>query len=273
MIILAFFNCFILSLETYGLYIEPFKVEVSNLKIATKKLKLDRPIKIAQISDLHIERTTKRELRVLNKIKEINPDIIVLTGDYLNISFTHDPQTLIQTREFLMNLKAPFGVYAVTSDIVDPDETVDILFSGLNIEVLEDKIYPVKIYGNIIYIIGVSNIDSLLDKLTLLSLVNKLPDESYKLFLYHTPDLIEAAAASKIDLYLAGHTHGGQIRLPFYGALITCSTFKKKYEQGLFEILDTKMYVSRGLGMEGQGAPRVRFLCPPEIAIFDIKSE
>jgi len=273
LIILLFLNFFILSCEIYGLYFEPFNVQVSNIKITTNKLKLDKSVKIAQIADLHIEKITKRELLILDKIKMINPDIIVLTGDYLNLSFTNDPQTIIQTREFLTKLNAPYGIYAVTSRMVDTDEIVKILFKDLNIKLLEDTIEPVEINNNKLYIIGVNNINLLLDKLALLSLVNKLPYESFKLLLYHTPDLIEPAVGSKIDLYLTGHTHGGQIRLPFYGALITASAFNKKFEQGLFEIMDTKMYVSRGLGMEGNGAPRVRFLCPPEIVVINIKSE
>jgi predicted MPP superfamily phosphohydrolase len=68
-----------------------------------------------------------------------------------------------------------------------------------------------------------------------------------------------------VDLYLCGHTHGGQIRLPGFGALITSSEFWKRYEMGRYEENGTTLYVSRGLGMEGLGAPRARFLSRPEI--------
>jgi len=273
LLILLFLNFLILACEIYGLYFEPLKVEVSTIEVTTGKLKLDKSIKIAQISDLHIEKITKRELLVLEKIKSINPDIIVLTGDYLNLSFTYDPQTIFQTRDFLTKLIAPYGVYAVTSSLVDTEEVVKILFKDLHIKLLEDAMEPVEFNNNKFYLIGVNNVNLLLDKLALLSLADKLPPESFKLLLYHTPDLIEPAVVLKIDLYLTGHTHGGQIRLPFYGALITASVFDKKFEKGLYEIMDTKMYVSRGLGMEGNGAPRARFLSPPEIVVINIKSE
>jgi predicted MPP superfamily phosphohydrolase len=85
--------------------------------------------------------------------------------------------------------------------------------------------------------------------------------------------MAEAAAEEKVDLYLAGHTHGGQIRLPLFGAVFTASSYGKRYEQGLYEIGETTLYVSRGLGMEGQGAPRARFLCPPEIVAVDLVGE
>jgi predicted MPP superfamily phosphohydrolase len=73
------------------------------------------------------------------------------------------------------------------------------------------------------------------------------------------------------DLYLCGHTHGGQIRLPLFGALITSSDFWKRYEMGRYEEGHTTLYVSRGLGMEGMGAPRARFLAPPEIVLWTLK--
>jgi predicted MPP superfamily phosphohydrolase len=87
--------------------------------------------------------------------------------------------------------------------------------------------------------------------------------------LYHFPDAIAQAARLRVDLYCAGHTHGGQVALPFYGALITLSGFDKKYEAGLYREHDTWMYVNRGIGMEGS-APRVRFCARPEVTIIEI---
>jgi predicted MPP superfamily phosphohydrolase len=96
------------------------------------------------------------------------------------------------------------------------------------------------------------------------------PDDPYRLLLFHTPDQIEVAAQSGIDLYLAGHTHGGQVRIPIYGAVITASVYYKKYEAGLYQVGNTTLYVSRGIGMEGDIAPRVRFLAPPEVVVIDL---
>ena len=85
------------------------------------------------------------------------------------------------------------------------------------------------------------------------------------MLLYHTPDLMPQASDLGVDLYLAGHTHGGQWRLPGFGALLTSSIHWKRYESGLYREGDTRLYVSRGLGMEGFGTPRARFFCPPEV--------
>jgi predicted MPP superfamily phosphohydrolase len=82
--------------------------------------------------------------------------------------------------------------------------------------------------------------------------------------------MMPVAADVGVDLYLAGHTHGGQLRLPFFGALVTASIYGKRYEMGAYREGNTLLYVSRGLGMEGKGAPRARFLCPPEIVLFTL---
>jgi len=88
--------------------------------------------------------------------------------------------------------------------------------------------------------------------------------------LYHSPDLIREAAEHQIDLYLGGHTHGGQLRLPFYGAIITNSIYGRRYAAGLFEESGTTMYISRGLGFGSGGMPRARFLCRPEIVSLEL---
>ena len=79
------------------------------------------------------------------------------------------------------------------------------------------------------------------------------------------------AAGHEIDLYLCGHTHGGQVRLPIIGAVLTSSQLGKRYEMGLYQGGRTHMYVSRGIGLEGLSAPRVRFLAPPEITLVTVQ--
>jgi predicted MPP superfamily phosphohydrolase len=89
-------------------------------------------------------------------------------------------------------------------------------------------------------------------------------------FLYHFSDLVESLKRVNVDLYLSGHTHGGQVALPFYGAIITLSKFGKKYESGMYRVGETILYVNRGIGLEPRPAPQIRFLARPEITVFDI---
>src|SRR5262249_37526169 len=85
------------------------------------------------------------------------------------------------------------------------------------------------------------------------------------------PDVIPAAQAARVDLMCAGHVHGGQVALPFYGAILTISRLGKRYERGLYRLeAGPWLYVSRGTGMEGGAVPRIRFCSRPEIALIEL---
>jgi predicted MPP superfamily phosphohydrolase len=88
----------------------------------------------------------------------------------------------------------------------------------------------------------------------------------------HTPDQADQAAAQGVDLYLCGHTHGGQVRIPLWGAIVTNCESGKKYEAGLYRNGSTVIHTSRGLGLEPRPAPQVRFLCRPEISLISERS-
>jgi predicted MPP superfamily phosphohydrolase len=255
-----------------GLYIEPFRLTVTEMAVDGPALLADRPLRIVQLSDLHVERTTRRERDVLAKVAALEPDLIVLTGDYLNLSYLSDPVALSDARAFLAQLHAPYGVYAVTDSGVDPEASMRVIFEGQPITVLYDETVCLPFEGADLCLIGIQSHRGALDRdrAVLESLSAQIPADAYTLLLYHTPDLAESLSETGVDLYLAGHTHGGQIRLPFYGAVVTFSAYGKKYEMGRYALGDTLLYVSRGLGMEGSGAPRARFLCPPEIVVVDI---
>ena len=94
--------------------------------------------------------------------------------------------------------------------------------------------------------------------------------ERFTILLYHTPDLAPDAAELGVDLMLSGHTHGGQVRLPLFGAVFTSSLYGKAFEMGRYQLDGLTLYVTRGIGMEGSGAPRVRFMCPPEIVLWEL---
>lgn len=265
-------NLGILSCEIDGLYIEPFKLQVTSLSFPIPIELPENHLRVVQLSDLHVERITKREIEVIEKVKDLKPDMIALTGDYLNTSYTDDAIARRNARWLFENLHAHYGIYAITAKGVDPPNAVSEMFDGLDIKVLQDEIQKVGLGEDTLYVVGISYLEGKRDRETLTKLMNQLPNDGYTILLYHTPDIIEIAAKEKVDFYLAGHTHGGQIRLPLFGALVTASVYWKKYEQGLYKIDKTKMYVSRGIGMEGKGAPRARFLCPPEIVVVDLKS-
>lgn len=252
----------------YGMTVEPFRVQTTLLEIPTAKLTgPGSTLAITQISDLHVERETRRERELPALVTRLMPELILLTGDFLSTSYNEDPQSLADLRTLLAQLYAPSGIYAIwgTAD-VDRPEFLRPMLEELGIVVLEDQAVQVKVGESRLWLVGMTctrNLEA--DGARLSSLLADAPAGALTLLLYHTPDLMPQAAAQGVDLYLAGHTHGGQWRLPVFGALLTSSFYWKRYEAGLYQEGDTLLYVSRGLGMEGFGAPRTRFFCRPEL--------
>lgn len=153
---------------------------------------------------------------------------------------------------------------------IDPAK-VRVLAQNSGAVALTDTIYPLDWQGGRLYLLGVNDTQYLMPPVAnFTELVKEIPPGSYILLLHHTPDLIKSAASAGVDFYLTGHTHGGQIRLPFWGALVTSSIYYKEFEMGFYQVGPTSLYVNRGVGTEGREAPRVRFLAPPEIAVFDL---
>ncbi|MFN2103580.1 MAG: metallophosphoesterase [Candidatus Promineifilaceae bacterium] len=259
----------------YGAHVEPARLRLTKLDIFSEHLPLGaEPIRLLHISDLHIERLSRREDDVLAYLDQTQPDLILITGDYLNLSFNRDPEAYRQAGEFLSQLASPQGVYAVLgTPTVDLCEAIAPLFVDLPLTLLRDEWYEVCWSdGRRLTLLGLDcthDID--LDARRLQTLVKSAPPSAPKLLLYHSPELMPGAAELDIDLFLCGHTHGGQVRLPVIGPLLTSSHLGRKYVMGHYRSGKTDLYVSTGVGLEGLSAPRVRFLAPPEITLVTIR--
>jgi predicted MPP superfamily phosphohydrolase len=269
------------GLVAYGTLVEPFQVRVTHLEVCSPKLSNPGShLRIVQISDLHIERLTRRERNLPALVAGLAPDLIVLTGDFLSTSYNDDPRALADLRTLLEQLHAPAGIYAVWGTIeVDLPHLLGPLLDELGIVVLEEDVAMVPAGeasgdGQDLWLVGLSCTRDLADAgARLRVLMGEVPAGAFSLLLYHTPDLMPQAALLGVDLYLAGHTHGGQWRVPGFGAILTSSQYWKRYEAGLYHEGETTLYVSRGLGMEGFGAPRARFFSPPEVVSITLCGE
>lgn len=261
----------------YATGIEPFNLSLTTLSVSTDRLPPEsEPIRLLHISDLHVEYLTKREARVLELVKETQPDLIVISGDYVNLSHNRDPKTLAQVEELLRQLSAPYGVYAVLgTPLVDLAETVVPLFAELPILLMRGEWQKVGVgNGRYLTIIGMDFTHNLsVDRQRLAQLAATAPTDAPQLLLTHSPEIMPEAAAHGIDLYLCGHTHGGQVRLPFIGPVVTSSQLGRRFVMGLYKMGRTHLYVSRGIGLEGLSAPRVRFLCPPEMTLVTVNGK
>ena len=267
-ITLTFVQILIWSLMAYGTMIEPFRLQVSRVVVPILQVSNPgAPVRIVQLSDLHIERLTRRDRALPDLVAGLAPDLIVLTGDFLSTSYHDDPRAVDDLRALLAQFHAPCGIYAIWGTIeVDLPELLRPVLQDLGIVVLQDKAVEVPVGDASLWLMGPTcSRDLVADGAMLRHLLADAPPNACTLLLYHTPDLMPQASALGVDLYLAGHTHGGQWRLPGFGAILTSSHYWKRYESGHYREDNTRLYVSRGLGLEGFGTPRARFFCPPEV--------
>lgn len=257
---------FALGLLGCGIYaskIEPNSVEVTHTEISTPYLKAGTPpLKIVQLSDLHIEGFGYRERRALQFVKEAKPDIIVLTGDYTN-SWKNTPHV----QRFLKALHAKYGVYAVHGNWNPPPRSEEF-FTGTSIHVLNNRSESIRTRSGRVVIGGIFWYP-VQDAGRALAGVDTRG--SYVILLSHMPDAALHVPRS-VDLVLAGHTHGGQVRLPLIGPIVTYSAVGRHRSAGLSKLDNGGyLYVNRGLGLEGGWAPRIRFICRPEVTVLTIK--
>ena len=267
-------------LVVYAFWVEPLGLGLTHQQLSSPKLPPGQPLRVLHLADLHAEiHLTAREQRLRALLRELSPDVILFSGDFLNLSYLDDPRALAAARAVLAELHAPLGVYAVSgSPAVDTPSLVPQVLADLdNIRWLQDEVVSLPHAGGRIDVVGLTCthkpfVDGPRLREVLAAAYPGQPasERPFTILLYHTPDLAPDAAEAGIDLQLSGHTHGGQVCLPLYGALFAGSLYGKSFEAGRIQQDGLTLYVSRGIGLEGKGAPRVRFLAPPEIVMWEL---
>jgi uncharacterized protein len=242
----------------YAFLVEPYWVEVSEIGLASPKIS-SGGLRVVQFSDIHCTGSPLNEGKLPGLAAALHPDIIVFTGDLLSTN-----EGLGPCRKVLAALEAPLGKYAVLGNWDEWYFSGEDIFAGTGFRVLDGETVSLSKDGSPICISGLGY-----DKPGARMLLGGVPAGAYSIFLHHSPDLAEDLGGLNVDLYLAGHTHGGQVAVPLYGAVFTLSRFGKKYEAGRYSVGNMTLYVNRGLGVEGS-LPRVRFLARPELTVFDI---
>lgn len=262
----------ILALAFYSTWIEPFRLGVTHQHLTVTGWQ-GPPLRLLHISDLHVERITRRERRLNALIEQIQPDVIAFTGDFVNLTYNADPVAAAHIRQIIDAWRARLGTFAVPgTPAVEPLEGVQAFVAGMDhAELLLNRWVVIDCGANRVAIAGmITTHDLVVDRETVVRLGASAPDATVRILLSHAPDVIPEAAQAGFDLYLCGHTHGGQIRLPLIGPLLTASRLGRRYAMGRVQTGRMTSYTVRGVGMEGLGAPRARFLCPPEIVLWEI---
>ncbi len=245
----------------HSYFIEPYWIDVRHVHIHSNKL-INTSLTIVQISDLHCDKKIRNENELIQIINAIKPDVIVFTGDAIN---THE--ALPTFKKTLASLQANLGKFAVRGnfDVWHPKNPN--LFKDTGFKELDAELVSLKKKDARFSIMGIGVDNNFRDT----SFLKRMNENDYNILLFHYPGINEELPDVPVDLFLSGHTHGGQISLPFYGALVTLSKYGKKYESGRYNIGQRILYVNRGIGMEGGFAPRIRFWARPEITVFHIE--
>lgn len=260
---LVFTSCIVtLICIAYASFIEPYDLHVTRISLSFTGLPPEtKPITLVQISDTHCDSTKRLENRVSDEVSKAKPDLILFTGDAIN---SQAAKPVFQ--ELVDKLKGVAPILAVKGDWDFAFHPHDVLREcGLDVV---SGFRIIELNGVKFCIVGADSGASCKDALT------HAPKGLPTIMIFHNPDadVVLNDEMDNIDLYLCGHTHGGQIALPLYGALITQSIQGKKYEYGLHKLQKTWLYTSRGIGMEGH-FPRLRFCAPPEITIFTLRGQ
>ena len=267
----------LLLLAGLVLALDAFWWEPSSLRLTRYDVTLDAPrlkgLKIAVISDLHGGApfiTTGKIDQVVAMTNAAHPDLILLTGDYVIqrvVGGHRMPIATIVTH--LKGLSAPLGVYAVIGnhDRWESAPEVTHAFEQGGIPVLENAPMQFRRGGDVITLIGIG--DHYTDASNVRQAMAGVPADAQALCFTHSPDVFPELPKT-CALTIAGHTHGGQVWLPFLGRIAVAhqSIYGQRYAIGVIRENGKTLFVSPGIGTS---ALPVRFMVPPEVSLVTIR--
>jgi predicted MPP superfamily phosphohydrolase len=258
----------------YTTYISTVKVNVREYRINDKKIPNSfNGAKIIQISDLHFGSTfSNKELdNVINLINERKPDLVFFTGDLIAKEYNLTNKQQEKLINQLKKINSSLGKYAIIGD--EDLENVNTIYNQSDFTVLKNEsefIYKDK--NEPILLVGISsskkeqNIDQAYKYFT----EETHNSNIYTISLLHEADIVDKILESyKTDLFLAGHSHNGTIRIPIINYPLIQKEGSKKYHQEYYQVKDSKLYISSGLGSENG----IRLFCRPSINFFRLSNK
>lgn len=216
--------------------------------------------RIVQISDIHYYPFTTIELvdRAIEMANDLKPDLTVLTGDFV----WHEAEAIFELMPALVKLNAKYGVYAGLGnhDLWTDVKVITRAIEKERLPLLVNQGVPISLGKSTLFLAGLD--DGWSGKPDLAAAMANYPDGAITVLMMHEPDFAPRYAADKrVHLQLSGHSHGGQVRLPFSGPIVL-PYLSWKYPMGLYNIEGMWLYTNRGLGTTN--VP-VRVNCAPEI--------
>ena len=273
----------IVSFLVWSGLVEPHWYRLKRIKVRQKKIR--RPISILHLSDIHFIKTPGSKRRFFQKLSMLNPDLIFLTGDIIDNNEGIDTAV-----RFISGLRARYGTFLVLGNHEYYDyqwldnvryhvglsktsatrNNVSLFIAELKkigVHVLVNEPMRLEVHGNPVFIGGTD--DPVTQRVDFERTLHGMGPQSLNILLAHHLDALLKLSHHGVDLVFSGHTHGGQIRLPFLGPIVCETKLPRRYVEGLHEYKGMTVFVSRGLGTGRSLFPR--FFCRPEAIFFELE--
>jgi predicted MPP superfamily phosphohydrolase len=258
---------------TEGFLLEPFQLDVERVSVTSPRLPAGFDgLRIVQLSDLHLHHISRAYRMAIDVIRREHPSFVVITGDLVDRA-----DETAACVAFLTELRAAAGAPVVVVPgnwdhrAFPTRQSIaawhERLRAETGIRVLANQNVVLRRGGDRMWLVGTD--DPYFGHADLDASFKGVPDTAFALVLTHAPEAFEELAERPAArLVLAGHTHGGQVRLPFVGAVRVPSRYGTRFAHGLFKLGDTFFYVNAGMGTSHLP---VRFLCRPELTVLTLK--
>jgi predicted MPP superfamily phosphohydrolase len=248
-------------------HVAPYRAEVAHVVVQLpRKHRHLAGLTIGFVTDTHVgpHFAASHLEPIVERLQQIRPDILLFGGDYI----CESPRFMAHAAEVLgrMASTARFGAWGVLGnhDLANLRQRVVPALDNAGIAILENEAACVATDRGELWIVGID--DAQLGEVDLVRAFTQVPADAAAICLWHEADLAEESAPFGAFLQLSGHSHGGQVRLPWIGPIAT-PTMGKRYVRGRYQVEDMQLYVSSGIGVY---RPPVRFNCPPELTIVQL---
>jgi len=257
-----------LGLYTYARH-EPRWLDVNPVRLTLPRLTpAFDGYRVVQLSDLHMElwRDWATLDEVVERVNALEPDLIVITGDFVDESIRGIESALCLR---LSRLRARDGVLAILGnhDYWDDGDAVRAVLAEAGLVDVSNRVFTLRRGDDRLHVCGVDSVTEMRARLDLV--MRELPDDGAAILLAHEPDFAFVSAANgRFDMQLSGHSHGGQVRVPLLMELVL-PPMGRRFIMGHYRLNQMHVYVNRGLGISGM---RMRFRCRPEVTVLTLNA-
>ncbi len=274
----AWLSLLMVPIAAKAMWLDPRDLRVERVTVPVNPARAgSAPLVVGVLADLQTTRIGPHEEAAVDRLMEGAPDLILVPGDLFQGPSDVFFEVLPDFHRLLGRLHAPGGVWVVPGN-TDYRDGLRTLLEGTGARLLVDASTTVRVKDRVVTIHGVDETnlrpgvlaDARFDTAKLAAFETAPGDEDIRLVLAHRPRVVSSLAPdTRVDLVVAGHTHGGQVAFPWIGPPIVLSPLPNRVAAGGLHALDgRRLYISRGVGMERFQAPRVRFLVPPEVTLL-----